>query len=92
VDAEREDRAMCLAFPGRVTEVAPDGAMVSTEGRLRHASTLLHPDVRPGEWVIVAAGSIVRRLDDAEAEAIRQALTAAIDRTATLKEDLDGDS
>jgi hypothetical protein len=42
--------------------------------------------------VIVAAGSIVRRLDDAEAEAIRQALTAAIDRTATLKEDLDGDS
>jgi hydrogenase assembly chaperone HypC/HupF len=83
---------MCLAFPGRVTDVDPDGAMVSTEGRLRRASTLLHPDVRPGEWVIVAAGSIVRRIDDAEADAIRQTLNAAIDRTAKLKGDLDGDS
>lgn len=83
---------MCLAFPGRVTEVAPDGALVSTEGRLRRASTLLYPDVRPGEWVIVAAGTIVRRLDDEEAEAIREALTAAIDRTANLKGTIDGDS
>lgn len=72
---------MCLAFPGRVTEVAPDGATVSTEGRARRASTLLHPDVRPGDWVLVAAGTIVRRLDDVEAEAIRQALNEAIDRT-----------
>jgi hydrogenase assembly chaperone HypC/HupF len=83
---------MCLAFPGRVTEVAPDWALVSTEGRLRRASMLLHPDVRPGEWVIVAAGTIVRRLDDEEAEAIRLALTAAIDRTANLKGTSDGDS
>jgi hydrogenase assembly chaperone HypC/HupF len=72
---------MCLAFPGRVTEVAPDGATVSTEGRERRASTLLYPDVRPGDWVIVAAGTIVRRLDDDEAEAIRHALFEAIDRT-----------
>jgi hydrogenase assembly chaperone HypC/HupF len=76
---------MCLAFPGRVTEVAPDGATVSTEGRERRASTLLHPDVRVGEWVIVAAGTIVRRLDDQEAAEIRRAITEAIDRTTELK-------
>jgi hydrogenase assembly chaperone HypC/HupF len=76
---------MCLAFPGRVTEIAPDGAMVSTEGRVRRASTMLYPDVRPGEWVIVAAGTIVRRLDDEEAEAIREALTAAIEGTEGAK-------
>jgi hydrogenase assembly chaperone HypC/HupF len=81
----QEASGMCLAFPGRVTRVMPDGAVVSTEGRERRASTLLHPDVRPGEWVIVAAGTIVRRLDDAEAEAIRRALTDAIDRTEEAK-------
>jgi hydrogenase assembly chaperone HypC/HupF len=73
---------MCLAFPGRVTAVAPDGATISTEGQVRRASTLLHPDVRPGDWVLVAAGTIVRRLDDLEAQAIRRALNEAIDRTA----------
>lgn len=69
---------MCLAFPGRVAEVTAEGAMVDTEGRLRRASTLLHPDVRPGEWVLVAAGTIVQRLSDDEAAAIRGALQAAI--------------
>jgi len=72
---------MCLAYPGRVTRVAPDGVTVSTEGRARRASALLHPDVRAGDWVLVAAGTIVRRLDAAEAEAIRHALATAIDRT-----------
>jgi hydrogenase assembly chaperone HypC/HupF len=72
---------MCLAFPGRVTEVSLEGATVSTEGRARRASTLLHPEVRRGDWVLVAAGTIVRRIGAAEAEAIRLALTAAIHRT-----------
>lgn len=81
---------MCLAFPGRVTQVTPDGAVVSTEGRERRASTLLHPEVRAGEWVIVAAGTIVRRLEDAEAEAIRRALIDAIDRTPEPKGDFHG--
>ena len=76
---------MCLAFPGRVTDVAPDGATVDTEGRLRRASTLLYPDVRSGDWVIVAAGTIVRTISDEEAQAIRHALLTAIDQTAQLK-------
>ena len=72
---------MCLAFPGRVTAVDPDGATVDTEGRLRRASTLLHPDVRAGEWVIVAAGTIVRRINDREAQSIRAALRSAIEQS-----------
>ncbi len=72
---------MCLAFPGQVVSVSPAGATVRTEGQLRNASTLLHPDIREGEWVLVAVGTIVQRLDDEEAAAIRDALLEAIELT-----------
>ena len=74
---------MCLEFPGRITAVDADGAMVDTEGRLRRASTLLYPDVRVGEWVTVAAGTIIARLSDDDAAAIRGELHAAIARSGT---------
>ena len=72
---------MCLEFPGRITAVDAGGATVDTEGRLRRASTLLHPDVRVGEWVTVAAGTIIARLSDEDAAAIRGELNAAIARS-----------
>lgn len=71
---------MCVTFPGQVVSVGPAGATVRTEGRTRQASTLLHPEVRPGEWVLVAVGTIVQRLSDEEAEAIRGTLLEAVDR------------
>ena len=54
---------MCLDFPGHVTSRDGDVATVDVDGRLRRASTLLMPDVRVGEWVYVAAGTIVDRLE-----------------------------
>jgi len=69
---------MCVAFPGQVTEVDADGATVDTEGRRRRASTLLVPDVAVGDWVFVAAGTIVDRLDPEEAQMIRATLLEAI--------------
>jgi len=68
---------MCIAFPGQVVSVGPAGATVDTEGRQRQASTLLHPDVQVGEWVLVSVGTIVERLSDADAAAIREALSSA---------------
>lgn len=74
---------MCVTFPGQVVSVGPAGASVRTEGRTRQASTLLYPDVRPGEWVLVAVGTIVQRLSDEEAEAIRSTLLEAVDLAGT---------
>lgn len=50
------------------------GATVNREGRLRRASTFLVPDVAPGDWVLVTAGTILERLPLAEAELIRATL------------------
>lgn len=69
---------MCVAFPGRVIDVDDLGATVDTEGRLRRASTLLIPDLAPGEWVFVAAGTVVDRIDPVEAEKVREILLEAI--------------
>ena len=74
---------MCVAFPGQVTEVDAVGATVDTEGRRRRASTLLVPDVAVGDWVFVAAGTIVDRLDSEEAQMIRATLLEAIALEAT---------
>jgi hydrogenase assembly chaperone HypC/HupF len=60
---------MCIGFPGQVTAVDDLGATVLTRDRQRRASTLLIPDIAVGDWVYVAAGSIVERLDPAEAHA-----------------------
>jgi hydrogenase expression/formation protein HypC len=68
---------MCIAFPGRVIEVDESGALVETDGRRRRASVLLIPDIVVGEWVAVAAGTIVDRLDEREAAEIKALLDRA---------------
>jgi len=69
---------MCIGFPGRVVEMVPSGAVVETDGRRRHASTLLVPDVAIGDFVTVAAGTIVARLDPDGARDVQQLLQSAI--------------
>jgi hydrogenase expression/formation protein HypC len=69
---------MCVGFPGRVVAVDELGATVDHEGRTRRASTLLMPDLAPGDWVLVAAGTVVERLDPAEAELMQATLREAI--------------
>lgn len=69
---------MCIAFPGQVVAVDEFGALVDTEGRRRRALTLLVPDVAVGDWVAVAAGSIVERLDAEQAAQIQDLLRAAV--------------
>ncbi len=70
---------MCVGFPGLVMEVDATGATVDTEGRRRRASTLFLPDIAVGEWVYVAAGTIVERLEASEAREIRATLLQALE-------------
>ncbi len=70
---------MCMAFPGRVIEVDPLGALVETDGRRRRASTLFLPDIAVGDWVAVAAGTIVERLEPDQAAEIEALLRQAIE-------------
>lgn len=72
---------MCISYPGRVVELDRGNAVVDTVGRRRRASTLVVPDVAVGEWVLVGAGSILRRLDPADALALTQALDTALAAT-----------
>ena len=73
---------MCIGYPGRVIDLDATGATVVTEGRTRRASTVVVPDVRVGDWVTVAAGAIVARLEPADAAWIRRRLRAAERRAA----------
>jgi hydrogenase assembly chaperone HypC/HupF len=69
---------MCIAFPGRVLEVGPTDAVVAIDGRRRRASTLLQPDINVDDWVLVAAGTVLRRLEPAEAAELAQLLSPAM--------------
>jgi hydrogenase expression/formation protein HypC len=69
---------MCIAFPGLVVGLDASGAIVETESRRRRASVLLIPEVAVGDWVTVAAGTIVERLEPREAAQIRAILQAGI--------------
>lgn len=68
---------MCLDFPGRVVGRQGDVAIVECEGRRRRASTFLYPDLAVGDWVYVAAGTVVERLDDATASQINSEISIA---------------
>ena len=68
---------MCLTVPGEIVAIVGDDAVVRIEGRLRRASILPVPDVRVGDRVIVAAGSVMARLDAEEANEIERLVRVA---------------
>jgi hydrogenase expression/formation protein HypC len=68
---------MCVTYPGQVLEVADEMAVVEIDHRRRRASLLLVPDVSVGDWVIVAAGTVLQILDPDEATQILALLNEA---------------
>ena len=68
---------MCLTLPGEVVAIDGEAAVVRVDGRLRRASALPVPDLRVGDRVIVAAGSVMARLDPAESEEIERLVRVA---------------
>jgi hydrogenase assembly chaperone HypC/HupF len=73
---------VCLTAPVHV--IAVDGPMATVEaaGKRRVVSALALPEVRPGDWAILAAGLLVRIVEPEAAEQIASAL-----RLATAEED-----
>lgn len=80
---------MCLMAPAHVLAVEPDFAVVEAAGRRRRASTALVDELRPGDWVLIAGGAVVRRVESDQAEMMAQAF-----RTATglqIEDDLEAE-
>lgn len=69
---------MCIAYPARILALDAGSAVVDMAGRTRRASLLMAPDVTVGAWVLVAAGTVIRRIDAAEALDLASQLDAAM--------------
>lgn len=59
---------MCLGVPARVLRVRGEVAEVDFGGIVKEVSSLLVPNIKEGEYVIVHAGAIISKIDEKEAE------------------------
>jgi hydrogenase expression/formation protein HypC len=69
---------MCIALPARVLAIEADHAVVDLDGRIRRASMVRMPDVAVGDWALVAAGTVLRRLEPEEAADLGRLLRGAM--------------
>jgi len=63
--------------PAQVLVVEPDFAIVEADGRRRRASTVLVDALRPGDWVVIAGGAVLRRVEPDQAEMMARAYRTA---------------
>ena len=68
---------MCLTEPVRVVAVDGPLATVEANGRQRTVSALAVPEIRPGDWAILAAGLLIRTLEPDAATQMTAALHLA---------------
>lgn len=68
---------MCLTAPVQVIAIAEGVATVAVGGRRRAASALPVPEVRPGDWALMTAGTLIRVLDPADAADLAEAFGVA---------------
>jgi hydrogenase assembly chaperone HypC/HupF len=68
---------MCLTAPVEVVSIDGGIATVVAGGQRRTASTLPVPDVRPGDWALMTAGTLIRILDPAVAADLADAFRIA---------------
>lgn len=68
---------MCVTYPGRIEAVAAGMAMVRIQGERRRASLAVVPDATIGDWVIVAAGTVLEIIEPDEAVEILAILDQA---------------
>jgi hydrogenase expression/formation protein HypC len=58
---------MCLAIPGRIDRLTNDQAEVVIGTNRYDVCTVLTPEVRVGDWVLVHAGYSITQLDEQDA-------------------------
>jgi hydrogenase expression/formation protein HypC len=68
---------MCVTYPGQVVSVADGMAVVDIDHQRRRASLVLVPQAAVGDWVIVAAGTVLEVMHPEEAAAVRAILDDA---------------
>jgi hydrogenase assembly chaperone HypC/HupF len=68
---------MCVTYPGRVLDIVDGMALVDIDGRRHRASLVLEPTVAIGDWVIVAAGTVLQIVEPEEAAEIVAILDSA---------------
>lgn len=84
---------MCLAIPGRLVAIHDEGGVPVAEieyGASRRRAQLVYlPEAQVGDWVLVQAGFVYRRLSEAEARealGLLESVTVAPTGTATGRE------
>jgi hydrogenase expression/formation protein HypC len=83
---------MCIAQPALILAIDGRDAVIDVDGIRRRASLLRGPEVSVGEWALVAAGTVLRRLDPGEAAEIASLLRGARPSTTTnLAQDISQD-
>ena len=65
---------MCIMAPAQVVSVDGQLCEVQTGDRIDKASMMLEPDLVVGDWVLVNAGTVVRKLDADQAAEMAQAV------------------
>lgn len=58
---------MCLSVPGKVEKLIGSKAIVDFGGSKREVSSMLFPDIKIGDYVLVHAGFIIQKLDQTQA-------------------------
>lgn len=59
---------MCLAVPAKVVLIDGQRALVELGGLVRQAHTMLVPDLKVGDYVLLHAGFAIQVLDQAAAQ------------------------
>lgn len=59
---------MCLAVPALLVECDEGEGVADMHGNVVKVSTVLVPEARKGDWVLVHAGFAIQRLDEKDAE------------------------
>ncbi len=59
---------MCLAVPAKLIEQHGDQGIADLHGNRIQVTTLLVPDARVGDWVLLHAGFAIQRLSTVQAE------------------------
>ena len=78
---------MCLAIPGKISEIINEHHAVISVGGIRKTINIsLLPDIQVGEYAIVHVGFALHRLDEDEAEKTLQLLHEAGDIQQALSE------
>lgn len=77
---------MCLAIPGKVTEVKEKKASVDFGGVRRSVDLAFLPDTEIGDWVLVHVGFAIQKVDEAAARETYRLLSEVRKRDNTTKE------